>query len=187
MPSLDCERNCKNHLYILNNVWAFTCNLYILYITVHDFLYIYFVKTCLIVIESDRTCVTQVSTNPVYIIRSSAAKLGCGSKSQPWKIEAPAGQQISVSLLDFASPMLRSDSDNGQRVSENNYGYIVERLSHLKNISIERRQTERTQLVHVSSSNVLEIVLSPSVHNDDDQPNFLLGFKGWFFLTSNCI
>ena len=135
------------------------------------------------VIESDRTCLTQVSSNPIHIMRSSAAKLGCGSKSQPWKMEAPAGQQINVSLLDFGSTMLLTESDRRQRQHEDQYGYIIDKSASSKNISIHHRHNERFQMIHISSSNILEIILSASVQNEDNLSNFLLGFKGISLLT----
>ncbi len=54
------------------------------------------------------------SSNPLHIMRSSSstsALLNCGTKTQPWVLEAPAGQQINVSLLDFGLQRQRARSE----------------------------------------------------------------------------
>src|SRR5271165_3741456 len=90
----------------------------------------------IVVVKEDRTCVVSVSSNPLHIMRSSSTtKLSCGTKSQPWRLEAPAGQQINVSLLDFG---VKSGDRIEQQRSQNvcrQYGYIIDKSAN-KNISI---------------------------------------------------
>lgn len=61
-----------------------------------------------IVVEEDRSCVVSVSVSPQHITWTGArtpsnAGTHCGTRTQPWLLEAPAGQRINISLLDFTS------------------------------------------------------------------------------------
>ena len=97
-------------------------------------------------------------------------------------LEAPAGQSIEVSLLDFT----KGRSVEGQDLTSTHtncvqYGYIVEKSAR-KNVSIcggDGSQRQRT--VYTSINNVLEIVLSRRINRTEhDQVNFnyLLKLQG---------
>jgi len=103
---------------------------------------------------------------------SSTQDGGCGTKSQPWVIEAPTGQQIDISLLDFG--LIRP---NGNCTDQ--YGYILEKLT-TSNVSICRMSNVRQVLVHRSASNLVEIVLvGTNVLQFNGEPiKYLIGFKG---------
>ena len=94
----------------------------------------------LAVVQESRSCSVTVTTDEQYLhgrptVSSSDASASstCGSVLHPWHLEAPAGQRINISLLDFAgSANYRSRDDNAVC---RRYGYIVEKSSK-KNVSI---------------------------------------------------
>ena len=65
------------------------------------------------VVEPDRSCTASVTSSSLHIAaaaaaagmdsRSTLSNIGCGTKTQPWMLEAPAGQRINISLLDFTA------------------------------------------------------------------------------------
>jgi len=150
----------------------------------------------LLVVEEDRSCVVSVTSSPIHIARPSTssssstqsnARLHCGTKTQPWLIEAPAGQRINVSLLDFtpsstvSSAVVALDSRNedptrvphhsGGGVREYGcahlqkkyqYGYLIDKSSsaiNKRNISVcGGTGSQRLSNVYLSSSNAVEIV-----------------------------
>jgi len=131
-----------------------------------------------VVMESDRSCVVTASSNPLHIMRSSTTNnLNCGTKSQPWIIEAPIGQQINVSLLQFGSDktLLKSERHN----SCDRYGTVWEK-SIGKNVSICVRNEDRQTMVYKSHSNVIEVVFD-TMNNDEsglERARIFLGFHG---------
>jgi len=72
-------------------------------------------RDCYRTVVEDRSCVISISSNPLHIARPSASTSPsltspaetdygprhCGTRNQPWMIEAPSGQKIKISLLDF--------------------------------------------------------------------------------------
>ena len=145
-----------------------------------------------LVIEADRSCKVSVSSNPLHIhvtrlSSSSSSPINCGTISQPWKLEAPAGQQINVSLLDFGLQQRTGARERG--VKEGNrcnqqYGYILDKAASTaaekRNVSIcGLDEEERHALIHTSSSNSIEIVLFGFQGDvDDGQHRSLLGLRG---------
>ena len=85
-------------------------------------------------------------------------------------LEAPAGQQISVSLLDF-----------GLQTREKNclqFGYIVDKAAN-KNVSICGLFDERKNTIHKSVSNHITVVLTlEKIRDSMDEHVFLIGFTG---------
>jgi len=127
----------------------------------------------LTVIDSDRSCTVAASTNPLHIMRSSATKLGCGTKSQPWVIEAQTGQTINFSLLEFGSDKIQLQQSCQQ------YGTLLEKSSR-KNISICGHGLGTNSIFYKSISNIVEINLH-ATNNDEDpteQQRILIGFQG---------
>ena len=121
--------------------------------------------------------------------------IGCGTKTQPWMLEAPAGQRINISLLDFTAAAARltsrhltrstslvittsSSSSSGSCVDENQqYGYIIDKSSvNNKNVSVCHARSNKQTHLYLSTSNTLQLVLPT---ND----NFLIKVTGltlWF-------
>ena len=119
--------------------------------------------------------------------------IGCGTKTQPWMLEAPAGQRINISLLDFTAAAARqtsqhltrstsrvfttsSSSSSGSCVDENQqYGYIIDKSSVNKNVFVCHARSNRQTHLYVSTSNTLQLVLAK-----DQNVNFLLKVQGMF-------
>jgi len=144
-----------------------------------------------------------VTSSPLHIAAAAAAagadsssrqsNIGCGTKTQPWMLEAPAGQRINISLLDFTaaargltsqhlsrstSHIITSSSSNsssGSCVDEKHqYGYIIDKSSvNKKNVSVCHARSNRQTHVHLSTSNTLRLVLTNS-----ENANFLLQIQG---------
>ena len=135
------------------------------------------------VVEEDRSCSVTVSSNPLHITSATSAfQLGCGTNTQPWALEAPAGQRIEVSLLDFTKGRSVEGQDlTSIRTNCVQYGYIVEKSAR-QNVSICGGDgSKRQRTVYTSTTNVLEIVLSRRTNETEhDQVNFnyLLKLQG---------
>ena len=88
---------------------------------------------------------------------------GCGRRTQPWLLEAPAGQRINVSLLDFTprspSHTTSSSSSSSGRPScgPHQYGYVVDKSAR-NNVSICASQ-HRQQHIYTSAANSLQLYL----------------------------
>ena len=137
------------------------------------------------VVQESRSCVVSVSSDQQFISSSSLfsdinSMSSCGSRSHPWHLEAPPGQRINVSLLDFTGLVSASV---GRDTTCRQYGFVLEKSSR-KNISIcsttsmddERPQRERA--VYTSDTNKVDIVLSGAVANSDNSYNFLVRTSG---------
>jgi len=154
-----------------------------------------------IVVEPDRSCTVSVTSSPLHIAaaaaaagvdsRSTQSDIGCGTKTQPWMLEAPAGQRINISLLDFTAAAslisqhltrstshvitTSSSSSSGSCVDEKHqYGYIIDKSSvNKKNVSVCHARSNRQTHVYLSTSNTAQLVL-----NNDQNVNFLLRIEG---------
>ena len=163
------------------------------------------------VVESDRSCVVSVTSSPLHIAAAAAAaaagvdswstqsNIGCGTKTQPWMLEAPAGQRINISLLDFTAAarltsqhLTRSTShvtsssssrSSGSCVDENHqYGYIIDKSSvNKKNVSVCHARSNRQTHVYRSTSNTLQLVLT-----NNQSVNFLLEVQGIITILTTC-
>ena len=64
--------------------------------------------------QPDRSCQVAVSTNKVFLspVVSSdrSAEVACGSRERAWLLEAPSGQRVNISLLDFSAGSSSSSS-----------------------------------------------------------------------------
>jgi len=106
----------------------------------------------------------------------------CGSKSQPWTFEAPGGQQIIVTLVDFTvnSEEFKDQIVDNLRRCNDQLGYVLDR-SISRNVSICRGSHERRSDVYTSRSNAVQIVLADTRLDDpsrESELTFLLGFVG---------
>jgi len=104
-------------------------------------------------------------------------------------LEAPAGQRINISLLDFTaaarltsqhltrstSHVITSSSSSGSCVDEKHqYGYIIDKSSvNKKNVSVCHARSNRQTHVYLSTSNTAQLVL-----NNDQTGNFLIKVQG---------
>ena len=159
--------------------------------------------------EEDRSCAVLVSSTPLHIARPSSSPVSsshhgihCGTKSQPWLLEAPAGQVVSIKLLDFTptdatvaegltAAVDSTPHSNSLRISNQDtcvrrrrYGYIIDKSAAAiskKNISIcSGTRLQRLSNIYMSSSSSVELVLM----NDDEHvingkaANFLVRVEG---------
>ena len=159
--------------------------------TIYHENYIYFDKNNLnhitlygtsVVVEDGRSCVVQLtSKTPLHIASSSTSKSSCGTKLQPWILESRVGQQINVSLLDFTTSSSDNTRDQGPEIPQClTYGYVIDKSAR-KNISLCGGRKERESLVYLSKTNLLEMVLIPSMEDEDlltFNMNYLVRFTG---------
>ena len=110
----------------------------------------------------------------------------CGSRSHPWRLEAPVGQRIDVSLLDFTGVSSPPTSSRDRDVTCYQYGYVIERPNK-KNASIcgsvaVGRSTggganpHRESAVYVSETNSVDIVFVSGSNTNNH--NFLMKISG---------
>ena len=141
-----------------------------------------------------------VTSSPLHIAAAAAAgvdswstqsNIGCGTKTKPWMLEAPAGQRINISLLDFTAAArltsqhltrstshiitsTTSSSSDSCMDEKHQYGYIIDKSSvNKKNVSVCHARSNRQRHVYLSISNALQLVLT-----NDESLNFLLKVQG---------
>jgi hypothetical protein len=151
----------------------------------------------LLVVQESRSCVVSVTADPQYISSLSStfdggsaqgSVLSCGSKSTPWRLEAPLGQRININLLDFASHQQRHVKDVTRC---RQYGNIIDK-NNKDNVSICAKVTDnvissqRHSYVYVSQSNVVAVLLTGSETTDADQYNFLVKVNGSYVVSCGC-
>ena len=146
-----------------------------------------------------------VTSSPLHIAAAAAAgvdswstqsNIGCGTKTQPWMLDAPTGQRINISLLDFTATTRltsqhltrstshiitsssSSSSSSGSCVDENHqYGYIIDKSSvNNKNVSVCRARSNRQTHVYLSTSSTLQMVLA-----NEPSAKFLLRVQGLIY------
>jgi len=132
-----------------------------------------------LVVQESRSCSAIVNNDHQFMSSSSAVSEGqsvssCGSRSQPWRLEAPLGQRINISLLDFSG--LAATSRDGD-VTCYQYGYVIDKVNK-KNVSIcsvKGVEKQRESHVCTSESNTVNIVLTGI---DMANSNFLVKVQG---------
>lgn len=165
------------------------------------------------VAEEDRSCTVYLSSSPLHISRpstgstsSSQSNVGlhsCGTRSQPWLLEAPSGQRINISLFDFtpsaaansaAVTIINNQSQDALHASASSsissrhrscphqrlLGYLIDKSAVTKNVSIcgsGSTGDQRVRNVYMSESNVIELVLAPN-NGISGTFNILLSIEG---------
>ena len=163
-----------------------------------------------LVVEPDRSCVVPVTSSPLHIAAAAAAaetasgvdswseqsNIGCGTKTQPWMLEAPAGQRINISLLDFTAAarptsqhltrssshlITSSSSSSSSCVDERHqYGYIIDKSSlNIKNVSVCHARSTRQSHLYLSTANSLQVFLT-----NEESVNFLLKVQGKIYTVN---
>ena len=145
-------------------------------------------------VSESRSCVVSVSSEPQFISSSSTSSSSssseseqletrpgyssCGSTSHPWRLEAPVGQRINISLLDFSNPAHAPRDRRDVTACRQQYGYVLDK-SNKKNVSMcagggaELRQSA----VYQSNSHSLQIVVNNQLIPNS---NFLVKVEGTF-------
>lgn len=141
------------------------------------------------VVQESRSCVVSVTADQQFIARSNSAVASdsssmssCGSRSHPWRLEAPIGQRINVSLLDFAPSRNKRSRDRDTDCQQ--YGYIIEKANK-KNVSIcptaaaaaGGGKTQRENALYTSDTNTVDIIFAAAANAE--QLNFLIKLNGW--------
>lgn len=120
--------------------------------------------------DERRSCAVDASTNPVHIISSTS----CGTSHQPWIVEAPVGQKLSIGILEFT----HTNEEQTQR-SCHNRGLIVDKAGK-RNVSICVGGTHRKKEFFLSTGNSVHIyfnqTISPEKTGSDSQ--FILRLQG---------
>ena len=153
------------------------------------------------VVEPDRSCAVSVTSSPLHIAAAAAdddgvdslstqSNIGCGTKTQPWMLEVPAGQRINISLLDFTAAARltsydtrstshvitsSSSSSRGSCVDEKHqYGYIIDKSSvNKKNVSVCHARSNRQTHVFLSTANTLQLFVAKKY-------NYMIKIKGFY-------
>jgi len=110
---------------------------------------------------------------------SSTTKLSCGTKTQPWTLEAPAGQQIDVSLVEFSSKRRYPVEDTLLPNSCASRGQVIDKSAR-KTVSICRVGEQRNTDVYRSSANIVQVILDVDDKKDSRDESFLVRFVGEF-------
>ena len=154
-----------------------------------------------------------VTSSPIHIAKPSASStsvpqsntgLHCGDRNQPWLLESPAGQRISLTMIDFSTAVPTAGSASEQEDStllvvmrpaettvnsckphqrSHQYGYIIDKsaaVASKKNVSMCGTEgSQRLTNIYMSTSNTVELVLrSTSDHNSTS--NFLVRVEGLY-------
>lgn len=124
---------------------------------------------------------------PIHIIGASESQRICGTMRQPWTVEAPVGQQIRISLLDFRA----STSDQisaARKQSCHNYGVIVDR-TRKRNVTICGYGLHRESELYTTSGNAADILIDQLDQKKDvtNDTHFVLRLEGMYAsLTLSC-
>lgn len=129
------------------------------------------------VVDDTRSCSVSASKNPSHIIISSESQINCGSRYQPWILEAPVGQKVSLSLIDFATLHLAETEE--AKPSCTSRGIIHDKAGR-RNVSICVNGLQRTTELYQSKENRIEIFIKPldGKKNSDENINFMLKLEG---------
>lgn len=174
-------------------------------------------RWCVAVVDEDRSCTISTAVGSlIYIPRLPKDQRSnegdttprCGSRTNPWIVEAQTGQQVKVSVLDFGlqrqqqQPQRQQASRNDDIVRDHVtardgdmsksqdecsvvYGYVIDKSAtgiNSKNNTIccSGNTSERNRFVYRSKGNIVEIVLhSTPTGSGGYQHKFLIGVEGY--------
>ena|SRR6218665_259875 len=131
-----------------------------------------------LVVDGGRSCSVTISKTPAYILSESVSQGECGTKSQPWVLEAPIGQKINTSVFDFTT----SNSDSHPERSKQqcrSHGLIIDK-SGKGNVSLCVTGESRQRMLYLSAANVVHVVFESSTRQQksDDGVQFMLKVEG---------
>ena len=109
------------------------------------------------VADEERSCSVSASHAPTHITSRSAYGLKriCGTGFQPWTVEAPVGQKISIGLLDFNSGLTGRESKRPCHA----YGSIVDKTSK-RNVTLCGDGAHREKELYTSAGNTVDILVN---------------------------
>ena len=155
-------------------------------------------------VDEDRSCsISAALGSTVYIpsVSKSSSTGGtvarCGSRLNPWVVNADTGQQIKINILDFGlsdgavnhrqmtTAYVSSGKEHEHQDCAVHYGYILDKSAAAafidRNTTICASGTglNRDRVVSQTRGSNVEIVLSTTnVGQDNKQHTFLLGVQG---------
>ena len=187
LDKLTCCTTKRKYMLLLNRISYALC-FGVLNLIVNSITLLFCLRS---VVDEDRSCQISAQVGSKLHIAGkptsgrSVTSTRCGSRSHPWLLEAQTGQQVNISLLDFSGHGQRTQLDTRGLVSDDcgpahvQYGYIVDKINK-NNVSIcSTTAQQRHQHVYQSAGNVIEIILTRQVTEDENAlPNFLLSFQG---------
>ena len=110
-----------------------------------------------------------------YLASSVTQKTGCGDVSRPWLLTAGVGQNINVTLLDFASHDRSINSEDFECVVYATIKDISNGMTH----TVCGGGNRRIVPAFISSSNVIEIRLTgKSIRQENNEGHYLLKYSG---------
>lgn len=121
-----------------------------------------------------------VSKTSSHIIASSQAKGKCATKSQPWIIEAPLGQKIKITVIDFLASRISQNKEK----TNSCLGVVIDKAAK-RNVSICCGGEQRTRYLYSSKAESVEISynMETKEESNDDVAQFALQFEGTFNLV----
>lgn len=129
--------------------------------------------------DEERSCSVTASIEPTHILSSAESqRRACGTASQPWTVEAPIGQKISISLRDF-SALKSAQMAEQSKQSCNSYGVILDSISK-RNVTVCATGVEREKDLYTSTGNAIGLILTQENHreNSADAKQFILKLEG---------
>jgi len=136
--------------------------------------------------QPDRTCQVSVSAERMFLSSSThSGNIICGSQDRPWLLEAPSGQRINISLLDFTSREDRARTVETASSSScvRQFGFIEDKSAN-RNINICSDAAHRQQNLYMSQSNTVAIVTESAAGKENQMNTFLIGFIGTITATN---
>ena len=138
--------------------------------------------------QPDRTCQVVVSAERVFLsslTESGGGSIICGSRDRPWLLEAPSGQRVNISLLDFSGSSSSTSSVQRAHTAETTsssrcvkqFGFIEDKSAN-RNVDICSDAAHRQQTLYVSRSNTVAIVTESASGKENQTNKFLIGFIG---------
>lgn len=137
------------------------------------------------VVDEERSCSVDANRNPTHIFSSRM----CGTKYQPWYIEAPVGQNVIITLFNL--PLRHPIIGPREKTMEcGKYGVIIDKGGK-KNISICTNGFQRETTLYTSIGNTLSIILYSFSESDSNLSNMIIlkiqGRQITFFFNLSCV
>lgn len=138
---------------------------------------------CLTVADERRSCAVDVSPAPIHIVGSGT----CGTKSQPWILEAPVGQKIRVSLIAFSASESDHTGVRTQLQSCRSYGLVVDKAGK-RNVTICATDIQREiKNLYLTAGNAVDLFLNSTVtvaaRNVVDGRFIIIKLQGWILFN----
>lgn len=132
----------------------------------------------LLVVDEERSCGVTASKSPTNILVTDNRQPICGTKYQPWTVEAPLGLKIAVSLIDFTATSIAENLEESKPQYNKNDGVIVDKAGN-RNASIYTGGQQREKELYLSTGNSVNVY----IHVDSSYQQAATSNKRRFILT----